>query len=79
MSDFRFRSALDDAVFVVVILAGVAVSAAMEMGALRSVFEQKSAAVVAKARTAGGAAIRLVAAWLPRHAPAARAPARIRG
>lgn len=79
MSEFRFGSALDELMFVVVILAGVAVAAAMEVGALRSTFEHKAVSIAAQARAAGGSAGRLVAAWVPRHVPGTRPPAKIGG
>jgi hypothetical protein len=54
MSNFRFRAKLDDAVFVLVILAGFAVSAAMEIGAMLPVFEQASDSIPGSRQSNGG-------------------------
>ena len=79
MSNYRFRSKLDEAMFVVVILAGIAVAAAMEFGAMRSAFQHTAAAMVAHATAADAAASRVAAVQTPSHVPRARSSHRIRG
>jgi len=79
MSNYRFRSKLDEAMVAVVILAGIAAAAAMEFGAMRSAFQHTAAAMVAHAAAADGAASRVAAAQAPSHVPRARSASRIRG
>jgi hypothetical protein len=49
MSKFRFRSFLDDAVFVVLIMAGAVISAAMEAGAILGAVPKEPASALAAA------------------------------
>ena len=77
MSNFRFCAKLDDAVFVLVILAGLAVSAAMEIGALLPVFQQASDSIVARVKAGGDAASRVAAASAPSRMPGVRVPAKV--